>query len=153
MDRKCQFLLYCPRWKSLFHIYYCQFLSLHTKIASFILIVMDQNCQFYLHCYFLNKPVLLILSRIKNVSFIYIVTDQNCQFLLHCYWSKLPAFKNLSLYLPIPGREVPKLTITNFKMPNLSFILPIPGQSVPILARNDNHKLTFANFCYQLPIS
>ena len=148
MDKKCHFLLYCPRWKRLFHIYYCQFLSLHTKIASFILIVMDQNCQFYLHCYFLNKPVLLILSRIKNVSFIYIVTDQNCQFLLHCYWSKLPAFKNLGLYLPISGREVPKLTITNFKMPNLSFIFPIPGQSVPILARNDNHKLTFPMFAF-----
>ena len=86
--------------------------------------------------------VLSTLLRIKIASFFFIVTDQNCQL-----------YQNLGLYLPIPGRKVPKLTIINVKMPNLSFILPIPGQSVPILARNDNHKLTFANFCYQMPIS
>ena len=60
--------------------------------------------------------VLSTLLRIKIASFFFIVTDQNCQL-----------YQNLGLFLPIPGRKVPKLTIINVKMPNLSFILPIPG--------------------------
>ena len=115
------------------------------KIASFILIVKDQNCQFYLKCHRSRLPALSILSQMKNVRFVYI----------NCWGSKLPVLSSPRC-TPCVAKSVmwntpfelifanswsksancrPKLTITNLKMPNLSFILPIPGQNVPIVGQ------------------
>ena len=88
------------------------------KIASFILIVADQNCQFYPYCHhsklavlsllwFLKKTSLIIIVPnkkcqfffivgIKIASFTFIVTDQNCQFCPYCHRSKLPVLSLLS---------------------------------------------------------
>ena len=104
---KCQFYLLCcgSKLPVLFPLS-------QIKIASFILIFMDQNCKFYLKCHRPKLPALSILSQIKiasfnlnvrdqncqrlivedrNASFICVVADKNCQF-HHCHRSKLPAF-------------------------------------------------------------
>ena len=50
------------------------------KIASFIIIVTDQTCQFYPECCSLKKSLIIL------------VPDNKCQFYLHCRESKLLSF-------------------------------------------------------------
>ena len=62
------------------------------KNIRFILIVADQNCQFYLYCHRSKLPDLSILLQMKKASFICIVQDEKCQFDLHCWGYKMPVF-------------------------------------------------------------
>ena len=72
------------------------------KMASFIIIVTDQTCQFYPQCCSRKKNSLIMLvpdnkcqfylhcQGSKLLSIIFIVTNQNCQLSLYCHRSKLP---------------------------------------------------------------
>ena len=76
------------------------------KIASFIFIVADQDCYFFLlskikiafypYCCGWKKPVLLFFSQIKNASFILIIADLNYQFYPYCHRSRLIVLSSMS---------------------------------------------------------
>ena len=84
-----------------FYLYCCG-----RKKACLVILVPVKKYQFYPHSHRLKLPILTSLSQIKIASFIFIVTYQNCQFYPYCCSWKKPVL----LYLfPI-------------KMPSLSQI-------------------------------
>ena len=79
------------------------------KIASFILIVADQNCQFYPYCHLSKLPVLSLLSPLKIGSFM----------ILSLLWF----LKKTSLNIIVPNKKCHFFFIVGIKIASFTFIV------------------------------